>query len=454
MVEQSASVVEGFDLIQEGRERQALDCDAVHRWYRFVLAYPDHLILDLLDQLDVAQGEMVFDPFCGTGTTLVECKKQGINSVGIDANPASVLASRAKVTWDLSPNLISELSERVVEKSRPTSEALMLSDAPLFAGTRDLSGLKEELLADSRAGRYLLDSGMVERGWVDEIPFYISIALLTEIDRLDAEEAYRRLLKLALASCMVETVANVRFGPEIYVVDGSGVYDVLTAFQSKICDVIEDLQVVKRLDRPGETRVFGGDSRNCAQLLQSSGIDHIDHVITSPPYPTEKDYTRNTRLELVYLGFVYDRKSLRRIKKAMVRSHSKGIYKADSDGELVADVPEIKAIADELREKIKDKTYGFAKMYPRIIEEYFGGMYRHLISLARIMRPGGKAAFVVGEQRTYLQTYTPTASILCQLVDRPEVDFQVVDIPVWRVRRGTTGSGDLLKEEILIIQKT
>ncbi|HDQ71139.1 MAG TPA: hypothetical protein ENN19_03465 [Chloroflexi bacterium] len=413
-----------------------------------------HLILDLLNRLDVDQGEMVLDPFCGTGTTLVECKKQGVRSIGIDANPASVLASRVKVTWDVSQKLIAELSESVIKKSLPVSEALMLSDTPLFADVRDVSQLKEDLLSKSRAGRYLLDSGMIDRGWIDEIPFYISIALLTQIDELDTEAKYRRLLKRALASCIVETVANVRFGPEIYVVDGSGVDDVLAAFQSKIQDVVEDLHVVSGIDRQGEARVFGGDSRNCAQLLRSSDIDHIDHVITSPPYPTEKDYTRNTRLELVYLGFVYDRKSLRRIKKAMVRSHSKGIYKADSDGELVAGMPEIKAIADELREKVKDKTYGFAKMYPRIIEEYFGGMYRHLLSLSRIMRPGGKAAYVVGEQRTYLQTYTPTASILCQLVDRPEIDFRVIDIPVWRVRRGTTGSGDLLKEEILIIQKT
>lgn len=52
----------------------------------------------------------------------------------------------------------------------------------------------------------------------------------------------------------------------------------------------------------------------------------------------------------------------------MVGSHSKGIYKADSDSELVAHIPYIKVIADELREKVKSKTYGFAKLYPRTIE--------------------------------------------------------------------------------------
>ena len=107
----------------------------------------------------------------------------------------------------------------------------------------------------------------------------------------------------------------------------------------------------------------------------------------------------------------------------------------------------------ELREKIKGKTYGFAKLYPRIIEEYFGGMYRHLVSLSRVMRRGGKAAYVVGEQCTYLQTFTPTGTVLAQLAERPEVGFRVEDVLTWRVRQGTTGSGNAIKEEIVLIER-
>lgn len=81
-------------------------------------------------------------------------------------------------------------------------------------------------------------------------------------------------------------------------------------------------------------------------------------------------------------------------------------------------------------------------------------MYRHLMALSRIMRPGGKAAYVVGEQRTYLQTFTPTGTILAKLAERPEIGFQVDDVLVWRVRQGTTGSGDTIKEEIVVLQKT
>jgi len=54
-----------------------------HDWYRFVLSFPPHLIRDYAQRSGLCPGATVLDPFCGTGTTLVEFKKLGIESVGI-----------------------------------------------------------------------------------------------------------------------------------------------------------------------------------------------------------------------------------------------------------------------------------------------------------------------------------------------------------------------------------
>ncbi len=62
---------------------------AAHDWYRFVLSYPPHLVRDYLDRFGLGQKQCVLDPFCGTGTTLVECKKRGVPSIGIEANPVT-----------------------------------------------------------------------------------------------------------------------------------------------------------------------------------------------------------------------------------------------------------------------------------------------------------------------------------------------------------------------------
>lgn len=44
------------------------------------------------------QPRLVYDPFCGSGTTLVEAKTLGIRSLGTDISAFNVLLSRAKTS--------------------------------------------------------------------------------------------------------------------------------------------------------------------------------------------------------------------------------------------------------------------------------------------------------------------------------------------------------------------
>lgn len=436
--------------IQEGRKKQYLTNSEIHNWYRFVLAFPDHLVTDMLERFGAKDGDVVLDPFCGTGTTPIESMKLGVQAVGIEANPVCVLASQVKTNWQVCPADLIAAANDVIERSSEASHALSNSVHPLFSKDIDIAPLKAGLLEVSPEGRYFVSSGMLKRGWVSEIPFYKTLAILNALKEADIDNQVRAALRLALVAILVEKAGNIRFGPELYVSGNKSDADVLGFFKARIQKMSLDLETVQ--DLPIQSaKILEGDSRSCSLILQKHGIDHVDFVITSPPYPTEKDYTRQTRLELVFLGYVHDRASLQTIKKAMLRSHSKGIYKADTDGTLVDDIPEISIISDELRMKIANKTHGFAKLYPRIIEEYFGGMYRHLASLFEVLEPGGLCAYVVGDQRTYLQTYTPTGKILGLLAER--IGYEVEDLLVWRIRTGTTGSGKELNENILVLKK-
>src|SRR6266849_6574047 len=76
---------------------------AVHEWYRFVLSFPPHLVREYLDRFGVDERQQVLDPFCGTGTVLVECKKLGVPSGGVERNPMAQFASRVKVDWTPDP---------------------------------------------------------------------------------------------------------------------------------------------------------------------------------------------------------------------------------------------------------------------------------------------------------------------------------------------------------------
>jgi SAM-dependent methyltransferase len=89
----------------------------VHEWYRFVLSFPPHLVRDYLERFGIRPGQRVLDPFCGTGTTLVEAKKHGIESVGVEANPMAHFAAQVKTDWRPDPERLRAYARCVGERA-------------------------------------------------------------------------------------------------------------------------------------------------------------------------------------------------------------------------------------------------------------------------------------------------------------------------------------------------
>ena len=68
-----------------------------HSLHPYPAKFPPQLPQTILKQYS-KKGETVLDPFCGSGTTLVEARMQGINSIGVDVNGLSCLLSKVKAT--------------------------------------------------------------------------------------------------------------------------------------------------------------------------------------------------------------------------------------------------------------------------------------------------------------------------------------------------------------------
>ncbi len=408
----------------------------VHDWYRFVLSYPPHLVRTYLERFEIKPGQIVLDPFCGTGTTLVECNKLGIASIGIERNPMAHFASKTKLDWSIDPDGLVTHAERIARKalSRLSADGVDDLPEPGREPTRELMKLAPEAEA------------ILLRGSISPRPLHKALILLGELNATGPSEFVGHE-KLALARVIVANASNLHFGPEVGVGRPKLDAEVIGSWLRAIRMIADDLRELPAMASTGAV-VHLSDARHLAELVEPNAVDA---VITSPPYPNEKDYTRTTRLESAILGLIRNKEELRALKRELVRSNTRSVYTTDDDDRLVAKHPEIQRIAHEIerRRVAMGKTSGFERMYARVTKLYFGGMARHLASLRTILKPGARLAYVVGDQASYLRVMIRTGEILADLAR--SLGYEVESIDLFRTRLATA-TREMLREEVVVLK--
>ena len=430
----------GPEVCSEENKLRAED-RAAHDWYRFVLSFPPHLIRNYAERFELRSGATVLDPFCGTGTTLVECKKLRLDSIGIERNPMAWFASRVKLDWKVDPGGLMQHATEVAARASEQLRSEGLSDdssLPLFA-RRSQEPLKLKGLSADPGSLLLRDS-------ISPLPLHKTLVLIETLERTRALE-FQDHETLALAKAIIFDIGNLHFGPEVGVGPTRKDANVVESWLNRVRTMAADLRYLRNL-ADVRSVVHLSDAR---QVSTTVPLISVDAVITSPPYPNEKDYTRATRLESVVLGFINDKRDLRALKQQLVRSNTRSVYKRDDDDRLIPENSEIWRIAEEIEQRrIRlGKTSGFERMYARVTKLYFGGMARHLDDLRKVLKPGARLAYVVGDQASYLRVMIRTGRLLADLAR--SLGYTVEDIDLFRTRFATA-SGESLREEVVILR--
>lgn len=409
-----------------------------HDWYRFVLSYPPHLVRACLERFGMDERHTVLDPFCGTATTLVECKKRGISSVGIDANLMAHFASVVKTDWTPDPDGLLAHAHEVAAATQAQWKCEGLAENPVLCLERRLP-YPLRSLPPEKAALLLTNS-------LSPLPLHRTLTLLDCLhERRDSRFFSHE--RLALAKALVFRISNLHFGPEVGVGPAKPDAPVLAEWLAYVGAMVDDLRGLGDFEG-ASTIVHHADARQAADLLPPNSIDA---VITSPPYPNEKDYTRTTRLESVLLGFIADKAALRQLKRGLIRSNTRGVYVGDDDDCFVAGHPEIHRIADaiEARRIELGKTSGFERLYARVTKLYFGGMAKHLAELRPTLKPGAQLAYVVGDQASYLRVMIRTGQILGDIAQ--SLGYELVGIDLFRTRLATA-TKEQLREEVVVLR--
>ena len=404
--------------------RLAAEDRAFHDWYRFVLAFPPHLVRTYLNSFGVEPGQRLLDPFCGTGTTLVEGKKLGCDVVGFEANTMPHLATSVKTDWRLNPKSLLDAAEGSAERARAQIKASRV--------LRKLPAEAEILLLKNS---------------ICELPLHKALVLRDTIENQMPSPA-KEYAMVGLAKILIESASNLHFGPEVGVRGRKEDADVVGAWLKQVHRMAMDLAHHADEWPVSTARIYHHDAREMQRELEPSSIDA---VFTSPPYPNEKDYTRTTRLESVVLGFISNKHDLQKLKKLLLKSNTRGVYKTDDDERWIVGNERVEKICSDIEKRRIDlgKTSGFERLYPRVTRLYFGGMVRQLASLRAVLKPGAMLGYVVGDQASYLQVMIRTGEILADLASG--LGYEVCRLDLFRERFATATRAQI-REEVLVLR--
>ena len=269
----------------------------VHRLHPYLGKYVPQLAEVFLRKFLTA-GQTVLDPFCGSGTTLVQANELGINSVGCDISAFNILLCKVKTDrYDL-PKLKREAAEILGETAKLTNQHAAPNQGTLFEGGDAPAPV------DGVASDYL-------RTWFAPQALAELTAFRSLIERCRYRDFFRVVLSRAARSARLTTHFDLDF-PKTPTTQPYQCYKhsricepTKTAFKfiARYCaDGVRRVERFAALRSDANVQLVHGDSR-------LADLPPVDAVITSPPYVGLIDYHEQHRYAYELLGLADNRES-------------------------------------------------------------------------------------------------------------------------------------------------
>ncbi len=252
-----------------------IDITNLHGMHSYPCKFPALTVKELLTEY-CKPGDVVCDPFVGSGTTLVEASLHGCSSVGVDINPIACLISKVK--------------------SKPLSEdeLLKLTNTYVLKVQKYLLDCVKENYKDTELYCYPSIEHWFQKNVIKELS-----SIKTFIDKIP-EDGIKDVFKAVFSSIVVR-VSNQESDTR-YAAINKNIKDGYTSklFMERLLQFCESVKVfMKSLPKTNiDVSVYTDDSR----YLTSIKKDSVDIVITSPPYANTYDYYLYHKHRKYWLG--------------------------------------------------------------------------------------------------------------------------------------------------------
>lgn len=327
--------------------------------------YPGRMIPQVAGKLLDTYGcgaNLLFDPYCGTGTSLVEGMVRGINVVGTDLNPLARLISRAKTS---PPGELSNLKKRI------KTLAEFLGSQKIISPPRHIHGVSR---LDFWFKPQVVEKLSFLKSFIDELP----------------DEAERLFFQVAFSETVRESSNTRNEEFKLYRYDETRLRkfdpDVFNIMSAKITRNLAGLeQFIDRLsclEQVPHARIYDFDAtlNVPANAVPPAGVDI---VVTSPPYGdshTTVAYGQYSRLSAAWLGLQAPEKVDRQLMGGSIQKHVPEFPSRD----LSRAIESIRLV-DEKR--------------AREVASFYSDLQASISHISKSIKWGGYACYVVGNRK-------------------------------------------------------
>ncbi len=358
--------------------------------------------------------QIVYDPFCGSGTTLLEANIFGSDGWASEIDPFAKILTKVKTT-----RLTSEQLQDILMNYEKLIRDLKDSKRPVFIP--DMKNLEHWFPKES----------ISELGRI--------VYSINEI----RDESVRDFFKVCVASIVkkVSYCDNVSPKPYVSTRIEKKPDSVSEALESIFENYFEKVSDLAKKDNLGKTIFTNGDA--C-----SSKTDFVcDLAFTSPPYINAFDYGRTLRLENLWLGFETE-EDIKAKKKDYIGTEIVREKEIENYRDICSLSETLKPLAIQL-EKIDKKR-------AVVVLKFFSDMKQNLIDVYNHLKPDCVYGIVIGDS-VIRKIVFPSALILSEIAShlgfKKEYMFSyIIKNPYIRIPRGNNG-GLIKFDNVLILRR-
>ena len=321
----------------------------------------------IIEKYATRKDDLILDPFCGSGTVLVEALVHNKNAIGFDINPLAVLIAKAKTT-PINPKILKEEIEKLLDEIR-----------------RDNSNYPEPPIPNLY---YWFKPNVVKE----------LSKILHHIKEIKEEEIYN-FFATAFSYC-VWKVSNTRKGEyKLYRISEEQLAkwnpNVLLTFSEILYENLRGMRAFYKImeGKSVKAEIYQKDVREC--WLENE----VTLILTSPPYGDSKTtvaYGQFSRYPALWLGLKdvidVDKKSLGGIRRR----------------------GDVSKLESETLEDVFNKVYEKDPNRAWDLYSFFYDMDRAISKLSEALKKNGYMVFVIGN-RTVRRIKVPTDKILVEL---------------------------------------